>query len=287
MNRRELLRIGQRSLLAAMATGLASGWLSPKAGTPAESESESELEAESEVEAKPETPSQEPPPKPSLKIQWLGHSCFLFVGDGLRFLVNPFSTVGCTAGYRPVQVEADLVLISSRLLDEGNAEGLPGNPRLLFEPGAYQFRRKQIQGIRMRHDRQGGRRFGINVAWGWTLAGIKILHLGGAAAPITTDQQILMGRPDLLFVPVGGGAKSYNAQEAKQAIETLKPKLVIPTLYRTQAANPDACDILPIDRFLSAMEGTPIEKVKSDSIEINPDRLPETGRTIKVLSYEF
>ena len=279
MNRRELLRIGQRSLLAAMATGLASGWLSPKAGTPAE--------PESEAQSKPEAQPQESQPNQNLKIQWLGHTCFLLVGDGLRFLVNPFRAVGCTAGYRSPQVEADLVLISSRLLDEGDAEGLPGSPRLLFEPGAYQFRGKQIQGIRMHHDRQRGRRFGINVAWGWTLAGIKILHLGGAAAPIATDQQILMGRPDLLFVPVGGGPKSYKPEEAKQAIETLQPKLVIPTQYRTRAANPDACDILPVDEFLSAMQGTPIEKVESDSIELTPASLPKTGRAIKVLSYKF
>lgn len=279
MNRRELLRTGQRSLLAAMATGLASGWLSPKAGTPAE--------PESKPESRPEARPQESRPNQNLKIQWLGHTCFLFVGDGLRFLVNPFRNVGCTAGYRSPQVGADLVLISSRLLDEGDTEGLPGNPRLLFEPGAYQFRGKQIQGIRMHHDRQGGRRFGINVAWGWTLAGIKILHLGGAAAPIATDQQILMGRPDLLFVPVGGGPKSYKPEEARQAIETLQPKLVIPTQYRTRAANPDACDILPVDEFISAMQGTPIEKVDSDSIELTPASLPKTGRAIKVLSYKF
>nr|MDJ0728164.1 MBL fold metallo-hydrolase [Prochloraceae cyanobacterium] len=34
----------------------------------------------------------------SVSLQWLGHTCFLFTGGGLRVLVNPFSTIGCTAG---------------------------------------------------------------------------------------------------------------------------------------------------------------------------------------------
>jgi L-ascorbate metabolism protein UlaG (beta-lactamase superfamily) len=41
------------------------------------------------------------------------------------------------------------------------------------------------------------------VAWQWTQSGIKILHLGGAAAPIALEQKILMGSPDLALVPVG------------------------------------------------------------------------------------
>ncbi|MEL6501791.1 MAG: MBL fold metallo-hydrolase, partial [Cyanobacteria bacterium J06623_1] len=31
-------------------------------------------------------------------IQYLGHTCFLFTGNGLKILVNPYQTAGCTAG---------------------------------------------------------------------------------------------------------------------------------------------------------------------------------------------
>ena len=75
----------------------------------------------------------------SLSVQWLGHSAFLFSGSGMKILVNPFRTLGCTAGYRLPRVKADLVLISSQLWDEGAAEGLPGNPKVLFEPGVYEI----------------------------------------------------------------------------------------------------------------------------------------------------
>lgn len=255
-------------MLAALATTVPSAWQIYQAQTA----------------PKPETPS---PSDNSLLVQWWGHTCFLFVGEGQSVLVNPFRTLGCTAGYRPPEVNADLVLISSRLLDEGATENLPGNPRILFEPGAYQFRGKQIQGIRTFHDREGGRRFGINVAWGWTQAGIKIVHLGGAAAPITPEQQILMGRPDLLFLPVGGGPKAYSPEEAKEAMLKLNPRVVIPTHYLTQAADRDSCNLVEIEQFLALVEEATIEKTTSDSIRLSRSRLPDNQTVVKVLSYNF
>lgn len=220
-----------------------------------------------------------------LSVQWLGHTCFLFTGGGVKILVNPFRTVGCTAGYRPPKVVVDLVLISSQLLDEGAVEELPGNPKLVLEPGVYDFQGLKLEGISVDHDRKGGRRFGKNTAWKWQQGGVNILHLGGAAAPITIEQKILMGRPDVAFIPVGGSDKAYNAQEAKQAISVLNPKLVIPTHYRTQAAD-TACDITPVDDFLTLMQGTPINRSNGDSISIQSNSLPQNTE-IKVLSYKF
>lgn len=216
-------------------------------------------------------------------LQYLGHTCFLFSGDGRRLLVNPFRPIGCTAGYSAPQVGADVVMISSRLLDEGAVEGLPGSPRILFEPGVYDFTGFQVQGIATDHDDVGGRRFGVNVAWKWIQGGVNILHLGGAAAPITTEQQILMGRPDVLCIPVGNGPKAFTPEEAQAAIRTLNPRLVIPTHYRTAAADEATCDILPIDNFLSLMSGTPVQQVGS-SITIAPGGLPDSPE-IRVMSY--
>lgn len=225
--------------------------------------------------------------KGSLSVQWLGHTCFLFSGGNSRILVNPFQTIGCTAKYRPPKVQAGAVLISSQLLDEGSVEGLPGKPRVIYEPGVYRYNNIQIQGITTDHDRQGGRRFGSNVVWRWNQGGINILHLGGAAAPITIEQKILMGRPDVLFVPVGGGAKAYNPEEAVQAVQALNPKLVVPTHYSTQAADASKCDLASVDRFLELMSGTPIRPANSDTITINADNLPPKGMAIQVMSYKF
>ncbi len=222
----------------------------------------------------------------SLSIKWLGHTSFLFSGGGITILSNPFHRVGCTAGYLSPKQTADLVIISSQMLDEGAVEGLPGNPKLMYQAGVYEFKKMKFQGFAIDHDRNQGRRFGKNIAWAWEQAGVKVLHLGGAAAPITTEQNILMGGPDVLLVPVGGGPKAYNPTEAKQAIEKIKPKVVIPTHYRTQAADSNACDLVPLNEFTSIMDGAEIRRSNSDSITLNSANLPN-NQVIQVLSYGF
>ena len=221
-----------------------------------------------------------------VSIQWLGHTCFLLTNGNVKILINPFSNLGCTAKYRPPNVPSDLVLISSQLLDEGAIDKIPGNPKLVYQPGVYEFRGVKFQGITTDHDRNSGKRFGKNIAWKLNQGGINLLHLGGSAAPITLEQKILMGRPDVLFIPVGGSAKAYNPEEAKDSIAVLNPKLVIPTHYRTQAADAKECDITPVDDFLTLMQGINVRRSNNDSVAINSKILPENTE-IQVLTYKF
>ncbi len=256
MKRRQLIRYSGASCLAAIATGIGSRFQPSSAQTP-----------------------------DVLSVQWLGHTCFLFTGSGRRVLVNPFRTIGCTQGYRSPQVQADFVFISSRLLDEGASENLPGNPQLIYQAALYDFLGNQLSGITTDKDREGGRSLGQNVAWLWTQAGIKILHLGALASPISLEKKILMGTPDLLFLPVGGGKKSYTPDEAKKALATINPKIVIPTHYRTPAADHE-CDLSPLEDFLTLMKDLPIQRSESDTIKISSNSLPAKGPIIQVLNYK-
>ena len=205
-------------------------------------------------------------------VRALGHMSFLISGNGQRILVNPFKSIGCTAGYPAPTVNTDLVLISSQLLDEGAVDVVPGNPQLLYEAGAYDVKGTKFQGIATDHDRVGGRRFGTNVAWRWTQGGVTMLHLGGSAAPIGLEQKILMGSPDVVFVPVGGGPKAYTPEEAAAAIKVLNPKIVVPMQYKTSAAKGE-CELGDVDKFLSLMTGISVRRA-SGAIDVTKSSLP-------------
>ncbi|MEM8804914.1 MAG: MBL fold metallo-hydrolase, partial [Cyanobacteria bacterium P01_G01_bin.38] len=123
-------------------------------------------------------------------------------------------------------------------------------------------------------------------AWQWTHSGIKVVHLGGAAAEISLEDKILIGRPDVLLLPVGGGPKAYMPEDAVATVNNLQPKVVIPTQYRTQAADDEACDIVALDQFLSLMSSTPVNR-SGDTISLQPSSLPSSGMRIEVLSYPF
>ena len=255
MKRRQLIRYGSITLLTAMGSGFANQVFAQTSRNRTD----------------------------AVTIKYLGHSCFLFSGDGLNILVNPFRPAGCTAGYKKIAQVPDLVMISSFLLDEGAIEDVFGNPQVFTESGDYKFQEIKFQGISTPHDREGGRRFGRNIAWKWQQGGVNILHLGGAAAPISIEEKILMGTPDVLFIPVGGGAKTYNPQEARKAIDTLNPKVVIPTQYRTTAADEESCDLVAVDEFLALVPDMEVKKLTTHSIAIKPSDLPKDKKVVRVL----
>lgn len=259
MNRRNLLKYAGATFVSTLGLGLASQYQSTQAQLIAQGG--------------------------PLTITALGHTSFLFTGGGQRILVNPFKAIGCTAGYAEPAVGTDLILLSSRLFDEGFLSDRYANNQVIDEPGDYTVNGLSIQGVSMPHDRVNGRRFGTNVAWVWNQAGINVVHLGGAAAPISIEDKILIGRPDVLLVPVGGGPKAYTPDEAVEAVRSLNPRIVIPTHYRTQAADPDTCDIVGVDEFIKLMAGTPVTQ-GDNTYSIGTSNLPESMR-IEVLSYAF
>jgi len=218
-------------------------------------------------------------------VQYLGHTCFLFTSNGLKVLVNPYQAVGCTAGYVLPDLQPDVVLISSFLLDEGAVEAVPGNPKVISKRGGHKFGEVKFQGFSLAHDRQGGKRFGNNIAWRWNQGGVNILHLGGAAGELATEDKILLSGADIMLAPVGGGMKAYNPQEARKIVKTLNPRMVIPTHYSTAAANKEICDLAPVDEFLALAGDLEVAQVGSDRFTVKKSYLKDGETIVRVLDY--
>ena len=187
-------------------------------------------------------------------ITSFGHSALLVQGGGLTVLLNPFKAVGCAAGLPEPRVAANVVLASSLLRDEGGG----GGGRVLSQPGSYRLAGLQLEGIGLDHDRVGGRRFGQSTAWRWKQGGLVIAHLGGTAGRLSEADRVLLGRPDVLIIGVGGGAKVYDGSEAAEVVRALSPLRVIPVQY---GGRPSAgCDQGGAQPFLEAMAGTKVNK---------------------------
>ncbi|MFY8149792.1 MAG: MBL fold metallo-hydrolase [Prochlorococcaceae cyanobacterium] len=210
-----------------------------------------------------------------VSITSYGHSALLIRGGGASVLINPFKAVACAAGLAEPRVGADVILASSRLLDEGAPVA---SGRMLVTPGSYRVAGLQIEGIAAPHDRLGGRRFGQATLWRWKQGGLSFAHLGGTAASLSPADRVLLGTPDVLIIGVGGGAKVYTGAEAAEVVRELKPRRVIPVQY-TAKTKPD-CDQGSVEPFLQAMAGTPVQRVGS-SITL-PGKLSE-ATTILVM----
>lgn len=199
-----------------------------------------------------------------VSITHLGHSALMIQGGGARVLVNPFQAVGCAAGLPEPRVSADVILASSLLKDEG-AQVASG--KFLVKPGSYRLAGLQIEGIAAPHDRVGGRRFGNATLWRWRQGGLDIAHLGGTAGRLGPADRVLLGRPDVLIIGVGGGGKVYTGQEAAEVARELQARRVIPVQYTT-GKPPAGCDQGSVEPFLKAMVGATVRR---------------SGRTISVV----
>lgn len=186
-----------------------------------------------------------------------GHSALLINGGGQTVLVNPFKAVGCAQGLREPRLNATVVLASSELPDEGAR--IAGGT-FLSKPGSYRVGGLKLEGFAAPHDRLGGRRFGQATIWRWQQGGLSFAHLGGTAAQLSGEDKVLLGRPDVLIIGVGGGAKVYNGEEAAKVVRELNPRRVIPVQY-VKGEAPSGCDQGGVEPFLEAMAGTEVRRV--------------------------
>ena len=192
-----------------------------------------------------------------VSITSYGHSALLIRGGGQSVLVNPFRAVGCAQGLSEPRVSASVTLASSELPDEG---ARIGGGTYLSKPGSYRVGGLDLEGFSAPHDRMGGRRFGDATIWRWQQGGLNFAHLGGTAAPLSGEDRVLLGRPDVLIIGVGGGGKVYNGEEAAEVVRQLNPRRVIPVQYVNGEA-PDGCDQGGVQPFLDAMSGSQVRQV--------------------------
>lgn len=201
-----------------------------------------------------------------VRITSYGHSALLIEGGGARVLLNPFRAVGCAAGLAEPRLSADVILASSLLKDEGAPVA---SGRFLSKPGSYRVAGLQIEGIGVPHDRVDGRRFGLATVWRWRQGGLDFAHLGGTAGAFSPADKVLLGRPDVLVIGVGGGAKVYTGAEAAAAVRELNPRRVIPVQFLRGGRSPSACDQGGLQPFLEAL-GSPVVRQAGASLTLTP-----------------
>ncbi|MGB1622074.1 MAG: MBL fold metallo-hydrolase [Synechococcus sp.] len=193
-----------------------------------------------------------------VSISSYGQRALLIQGGGQSVLLNPYKAVGCASGLTEPRVTAGVILANSQLADEG-ARGVAGG-RFLVQPGSYRIGGLTLEGFASPHDRIEGRRFGQATLWRWQQGGLNFAHLGATAGPLSGADKVLLGRPDVLIIGVGGGSKIYDGAEAAAVVEALNPRRVIPVQYINGDA-PEGCDQEGLQPFLDAMGGSAVRRV--------------------------
>jgi len=164
-----------------------------------------------------------------LRIRWHGHSCFTVTDGATTIITDPHD--GVSLNLPPPPTKADAVTISHNHKDHDSGAGNYSCP-ILREPIDTVIGSARLRGVECWHDDQRGKRLGRNIAWGITIEGIQVTHLGDLGHYLTPSQMFQIGVPDILMVNTGA-----DIALAEDNIALLSPKIIIPMHYYTPGIN--------------------------------------------------
>jgi L-ascorbate metabolism protein UlaG (beta-lactamase superfamily) len=167
--------------------------------------------------------------------------------------------------YPPIEgIEPDVLLVSHEHPDHNGVGAIEGTPHLVRSlAGTFKTPAGPIVGVAGEHDDVAGTSRGHVVMFVLELDGVRLAHLSDLGQPALRPEQVeAIGKPDVLFVPVGGGP-TLGAIEAEAVCRQLDPTWVVPMHYRSPLI-----DFLePIDETLSLFGE--VEMLKSPAFEMS------------------
>lgn len=204
-----------------------------------------------------------------MRIRWYGQSAFLFRGERTVF-IDPFGAMeglaerGLQFDYPPIEgVEADLLLVTHEHGDHSAVEVIGGSPQILRSTaGTFESPIGDVIAVASEHDAAAGTKRGPNTIFCFALDGLRVCHFGDfGQAELRAEQQRAIDEVDILVLPVGGGP-TVGGESAAAIVRALRPRLVVPMHYRTDAVN----FLEPPDAFLDAL-GAHVERLDDNALE--------------------
>jgi L-ascorbate metabolism protein UlaG (beta-lactamase superfamily) len=204
-----------------------------------------------------------------MTIRWYGQSAFLISGEHAIF-IDPFGAMeglserGLQFDYPPIAgVQAELVLVTHEHADHNAVAVVGGSPQILRSTaGTFDSPLGEVIAVAAEHDDAAGTKRGPNTIFRFELDGLRLCHLGDfGQTELRGEQRRAIGDVDVLFLPVGGGP-TVGGEPAAAIVRALRPRLVIPMHYRTDAVN----FLDPPDAFLDAL-GARVERIAGSELE--------------------
>lgn len=214
-----------------------------------------------------------------MKIRYLGHSCFFLAdGAGTSIVTDPYSGIG----FPIPKVLASGVTVSHQHFDHNNINAVGGRPAVFDREGSFQLGAVSISAVSSYHDEVHGLKRGKNLIFKLNMDGLNVCHLGDLGENCSRALIEKLLPVDILLIPVGGNY-TIDAARAKEYVDCLKPKIVIPMHYKVPGLK---VDVAPVDGFLSLFSSTCIERAGRCEAEFSRGDIPKDGTKIILLERE-
>ena len=213
-----------------------------------------------------------------MKIEYLGHACFMITSDaGIKIITDPY-TAGGDLNYGEIKEKADIVTVSHGHFDHNNVSAVRGNPKLVKGAVAAEVEGIPFKGIPAYHDEATGRRRGDNTIFCFEVDGIRLCHLGDLGHQLDDKQVTDLDAVDILFIPVGG-FYTIDARVAAQVCDQLTPKVIIPMHWNNKW---NLSQIASVDEFLRGKER--VSRLDTSEVEFKQGELPSQAQIMVLKS---
>lgn len=163
----------------------------------------------------------------SMRITWLGHSCFMISADGYDIVIDPYDD-NSVFGLAPItDISADEVLCSHSHGDHGAAHVIKSRNSGVKSPFT-------VEKLNSYHDDVQGTKRGKNIIHKISYNGVNAVHFGDIGCIPDNNIISAVRHADAIMIPVGGHY-TVDATSAKKIADLTEAKIVIPMHYRSNA----------------------------------------------------
>ena len=206
-----------------------------------------------------------------MKINFYGNACFSIKDGDFTIVTDPHDKLSKS-------LKGNVVTVSNKDPEHSNVKAVEGEPKIFNWPGEYETAGVHMQGIASFHDPKDAKEQKENTVFKIELNGTHLCHLGALGTALTAEQIEEIGDVDILFLPVGG-SNTVNAKKAKEIIEQIEPRVIIPMSYCDEN---NECNIDQVKPFLTEM-GSKVEE-PLDEFVVKKSEMPDDSTRILVLN---
>src|ERR1041385_7915344 len=167
-------------------------------------------------------------------IEWMGHSTFQITSSkGTRILTDPHGAYDLPHPTLPQHI----VTTSHQHGPHNSVHMAAGTPVILhgltptgedWQKISTTIRDVSVYAVPAYHDKSQGMQRGKNAIFVFRVDDICIAHLGDLGHELTPQQLKIMGKIDILLVPIAGGFFTVTATEAKGVTKQVNPRIAVP-----------------------------------------------------------
>jgi L-ascorbate metabolism protein UlaG (beta-lactamase superfamily) len=210
-----------------------------------------------------------------IMIQWFGHATFQITSSkGTRILTDPHGAFDLPRPTLPQHI-----VTTSHQHGPHSAVGMAlGNPVVLegLTPAGENWQKiyttirdVSVYSVAAYHDKSQGLQRGKNAIFVFRVDEICIAHLGDLGHLLTPEQLKMLGKIDILLVPIAGGFYTVTASEAREVTKQVNPRIAVPMHYWWDGA---------VNEYIQ--DNARVKTLNGQVLKISKQELPQPTQTI-------